>query len=298
LIDESRSTRMELVHIATSLWRRKLLVAAGALFALLVAIHMLFQVTLWPPGLHRKGTRLGTASAEVMIDAEDSALGDLRRATLPLVDRTAIFARFLGAGGVSRGIARAAGLPESQLAVIGPKLRIDGVPDPESAQRALVEARHAQYLVQVQQGDDLPILTLYSQAPDKATARRLADATVVTLQRFLTSYQDRAGVPASRRTAFRPLGPAQASEVRVTGGAFLPVAAFLFLFGSWCFAILAWPSAVAAWRAEGEPRTQPAPAEQAAVAPPPLPTDDGDADDAEDEAELQRRRLHRALGRT
>jgi hypothetical protein len=230
---------MELVRILKSLWLRKYLVAVGLVLALAVAVAM-----------YTKGTKVhvGTGSAEILIDAEQSALGDLRRDTLPLVARSGIFARFLGADGVTDSIAREAGIPKRDIAVVGPKLRIDGVPDQESAERANEMRGAASHLLQVQQGDDLPLLTIFTQAPTEEGARKLANSTADALEGYVSRYQEEAGVPEKRRVAIRQLGEARASEFESAPGLVLPFMAFCFVFGLSCFAIIAWPSVRAVWR--------------------------------------------------
>jgi hypothetical protein len=235
---------MELVHILKSLWARRYLVAVGFVVALAVAAMA-----------YTKGetVKVGTASAEILIDAEQSALGDLRRDTLPLVARSGIFARFLGADGVTDSIAREAGIPKRDIAVVGPKLRIDGVPDQESAERANQMRGGASHLLQVQQGDDLPLLTIFTQAPTRDGARKLANSTADALEAYVTRYQDEAGTPEKRRVAIRQLGEARSSEFESAPGLVLPFMAFCFVFGLSCFAIIAWPSIRAAWRSPRSP---------------------------------------------
>jgi capsular polysaccharide biosynthesis protein len=230
---------MELVHILKSLWVRKYLVAVAFVLAVAVAA-----------ALHSKGTKVqgGTASAEILIDAEQSALGDLRRDTLPLVARSGIFARFLGADGVTDAIAREAGIPVKDIAVIGPKLRIDGVPDQEAAERASQMMGAASHLLQVQQGDDLPLLTIYTQAPSPEGARKLANGTADALEAYVSRYQEEVGIPEKRRVAIRQLGEARASEFESAPGVVLPFMAFCVVFGLSCLAVIAWPNVKAAWR--------------------------------------------------
>jgi hypothetical protein len=253
---------MELVHALKTLWRRRAMVAVGAALAFLVALALHYQMTVFPPGLHHKGARLGAATTELMIDAPQSAIGDLRRTTDPLIARTGIFARFLGANGATGAIARAAGVPVSKLSVEGPLLQVDGVPDPNTAARALgSDRRPPPYIIQVQQGDQLPVLTVYTQAPTKEEARRLADGTATGLSAYLTGYEDREAIPPKRRVEIRQLGSASATSVVTAPGKFKSVAAFVVILGLWCGALLATRSIVAAWRlpesAQHAPKPEP-----------------------------------------
>jgi hypothetical protein len=229
---------MELVHILNLLWRSRALVAVGAGLALLAAIAV---------GMRGQTTTAGQASAEILIDAQDSALGDLRRDVVPLVARSGIFARFLGADGVTQAIADDAGVREDDIAVVGPKLSVDGVPDEASAERALTVKDDATHLVQVQQGDQLPLLTIFAQAPSEDEARSLANGTAGALQQYVTDYQEEAAIPENRRVTIRQLGTAQAGEVTQSPSAILPVAVFFVVFGLSCLAILAWPRVKESW---------------------------------------------------
>lgn len=240
---------MELVEILKSLWRSRAWVVVGAVLAVAAAIAA---------GTRGQTTQGGTASAEILIDARESALGDLRRETLPLVARSAIFARFLGADGATDAIAREAGLPTEEIAVLGPKLLIDGVPDQASAERAIELSDEADYLIQVQQGDDLPLLTIFTQAPTKEGASGLANSTAAALERYVSKYQERAAIPERRRVTIRQLGSARSGDFKESPSAILPFAVFLAIFGLSCLAILAWPSITAAWRSP-EPSSRPAP---------------------------------------
>ena len=108
---------MELVHIIKSLWRSKALVAVGAVLALAVAVAF---------GMRGQTVTGGTASTDVLIDSQESAIGDLRHDTLPLVARSGILAQILGADGATQAIAHDAGIPVNEIAVVGPELTIDG----------------------------------------------------------------------------------------------------------------------------------------------------------------------------
>lgn len=202
-------------------------------------------------GLYKKqaSVKVGTASAEILVDGEKSALGDLRLQTLPLVARSGIFARFLGADGVTDDIARDTGISKDDIAVVGPKLRVDGVPDPESAERANRLRGDAGHLLQVQQGDNLPLLTIFAQAPTEEAAKRLADATAGALENYVTREQVEAGVPENRRVKIRQLGSARAGTFESTPSVILPAIAFLFVLGSGCFGLLGIRRIVDAWRA-------------------------------------------------
>jgi len=234
---------MELVQILKTLSRSKALVAAAAVLALLAAIAVVAT-----RGSTERG---GAASAEVLVDARDSTLGDLRHDTLPLVSRSNILARYLGAGGATDSIADEARVPADELTVVGPPLNIDGVPDQAAAEEATQEATGAPYLVQVQQGDELPMLTILSKAPTVEGARALTDGTISALTDFVSEYQDQTEIPSNRRVTIRPLGETRASAFTSSPSPLLPIAVFILVFGMSCIAIAAWPNVSRALREDG-----------------------------------------------
>jgi hypothetical protein len=247
---------MELIHVLKVLWRSRWLVAIGAAVALVGALVVSSRLSLMPPGLQDPTVRVGAASAEILVDAPKSALGDLRRETLPLTARSGILARFLGADGATDAIARESGIPEKDIAVAGPKLTIDGVPDQAAAERANKLRATASHLLQVQAADDLPLLTIFTQAPTAEGARKLANGTATALGKYLATYQQEADIPEGRRTTIRQAGTARADEIVEKPSPVMPVAAFCFLLGAWCFAILAWPRVRQTWSeptVSGEP---------------------------------------------
>jgi hypothetical protein len=240
---------MELVQILKSLWSKRWWVALGAVVAAGAAITVLYRVSLDPPGLQDRSVRVGAASAEILIDAPKSTLGDLGRDIVPLTSRGGIFTRYLGTDGATTEIASESGIPASRIAVASPKLSIDGVPDTKSAERAAKLGSSRDYLLQVQQGDELPVLSIFTQGPTADGARRLANATAGALAAVVTSIQDETGVPERRRLTIRQLGTARAGELREEPSRMLAAAVFMGVLGAFCLAILAWPALLAAWRA-------------------------------------------------
>jgi hypothetical protein len=242
---------MEVVHIAKMLWSKRLLVACGALLALVGALVLSSRLSLMPPGLNDPTVRVGAATTEILIDSPKSTIGDLRRDTFPLIARSGIFARFLGADGATDAIARHAGIPKKDIGVVGPKLTISGVPDQAAAERASRVRGASPYLLQVQTGDDLPLLTVFAQAPTEEGARTLANSTAGALEKYIANYQAEAGIPERGRVTIRQLGTARAGMIVEKPGVLGAVVAFFVLFGLACFAILAWPAIQANWRLPG-----------------------------------------------
>lgn len=245
---------MELVEILKTLWSKRIWVALAGAIALLAALSMLYRPGLPPES---RATTIGAASTEILVDAPESTLGDLRRDITPLVARGGIFSRFLVTEEAVKGIARESGIPARDITVAGPKLSIDGIPDQASAKRALRLGGSGKYLVQVQQGDDLPLLSIFTQGPSAARARALADGTAAALTKSVTDIQEQTGVRDARRLTIRQLGEARAGELSEGPSGILAVVAFFGVFALICLGILAWPRLVAAWKAPAEAKDAP-----------------------------------------
>jgi hypothetical protein len=242
---------MELVHIAKLLWSKRLLVVGAAALALVGALVLTSRLSLMPPALKDPTVRVGAATAESLVESPKSTIGDLHRDTFPLVARTGIFARFLGADGATQAIARHSGIPREDIGVVGPKLTISGVPDQAAAERANRVRGASPYLLQVQTGDELPLLAIFAQAPTEDGAQKIADGTAAALAEHIANYQAKAGIPERRRVTIRQLGTTRAGTIVENPGHLGTVVAFFVLLGLACFAILAWPAIKANWRIPG-----------------------------------------------
>jgi hypothetical protein len=246
---------MELVQILRTLWQRRILVALAGIVALLAAATVLYRPTLPPES---RATSVGAASTEILVDAPKSTLGDFQRDITPFVARGGIFSRFLLTEEGAKGIGRESGIPARDITVAGPKLSIEGVPDQASAKRAIALGGSGRYLVQVQQGDDLPLLTIYTQAPTAEGARRLANGTAAALDKMVTDAQVETDVPDQRRLTIRQLGEARAGELSEKPSVALAVVVFFGVLAALCMAILVGPWLLSTWRSQGTASTAPA----------------------------------------
>jgi hypothetical protein len=236
---------MEVVYVLRTLWQRKWWVLGAFVLAVVAAIYVRYDVA--------PGARFGVATQEVLLDAPSSALGDLHRSIDPLAARSGVFARVLTSGSVVHEIARDAHLPAADIVVLGPPLIVDGVPDQSSRQRSGESSPKDRYKISVLRGDDLPLLSVSTQAPTREGARRLLDATTRALVRLVGRVQEQSAVPESRRLTIRVLGNAQARQAINAPSRLLTLAAFLTVFGLGCIVILMGPALVAALRAGNPP---------------------------------------------
>lgn len=247
---------MNLILALKELWRRRLLVAAAAAVAALVAVLAVYDVGLAPPSLSKRGHVEATGSIEILVDSAKSPIADVGRDLEPLTARAGVFARYIAGGNVIRLIAKDTGIPAKQIEVAGP------VPLPGEATGAGAPPPHLlPYGIEIVQRDALPILNVATRAPTVDEARELAAAAPTAVSQIVASIQRQQGIPDNKRVTFRVLGPAQAAPVAEALGAKVGAVIFIVLFALLLLLILGAPRLVAAWRAAevepAEPREQP-----------------------------------------
>jgi len=244
---------MTLVKTLKELWRRRILVVAAALIAVLVAIVVAFQVSLSPPTVAKRSSASGAGSIGILVDSARSPLADTRRDVTGLSARAGVLARVMAGGNVVREIAREAGVPLEQIAVSGP------VPLPGEVAVGIAGASASlPYGISFGQSGELPVIAVETRAPSASEALALAAAAPGAIRRVVRSVQAQQGTPAAKRVQFRELGPAQAELVEESSGGRLALVVFLVVFGLGLLAIVGWPRLVAAWRnADAEPLPAP-----------------------------------------
>jgi hypothetical protein len=227
---------MEIVAILRALSRHRILVAAGAVLAVVIGLRLAFDVALSPPALHSKRFVSGTATGRVLITARKEPTADLKLSDVSgtLGVRSILLADLLSTDATRAAIARGAHVAPDQLAVITPAMGPPPIDIP-LAQRAGEAAATpgVPVSVVVAAPGDIPIITLTVGAPDTATAARVVDSATRALQGLIAS-KSRHG-PA---LALLRLGPPFRKSI-VTGSS--PVAgaiAAVVLFLVWCAGIV------------------------------------------------------------
>lgn len=225
---------MELISILRVLQRHRIAVAFGVPLAVLVGLTMIYQVSLFPPGLASRQTVSVAAAQRVLIAAPDQPTfgldADTHR-TLP--SRAILLADMLSADGSTAQIARAAGIDPEQLTVLGPAM---GAPPLEIAVAvAATEAASVPtgpYLLTATADGHLPVIALRASAPDRATALRLTRAATASLR---TIIKDRSGEiePLTAQPLGVPFSKAIVDGPRKAMGV---GAAIIFLL-IWCSAV-------------------------------------------------------------
>jgi hypothetical protein len=235
---------MEFLTVIHILWRRRTLVAIGAVVALALASIASGAVRLHPG---HAGVPAGQALAKVMIDTPESLAASTAEPGDDTIDRRMnLLAQDLSTPAAAGQVAREAGLARGDVAIVGPFIASAAVPGvlhkPLLPERTAVAARAAvrqRHVVDVRTDQSVPIMSIGTLAPSVAGARRLADAVVAVLKaRAAGSRRGRAGV------VVEPLGTARASVVPATGPVRrrLGVGVAVVLFALWCAGIV-----VASW---------------------------------------------------
>jgi hypothetical protein len=239
------------------LWCRRRLILVGAVVALVAALLTVYRVS--PPfGLESKQYEAGLATMQVLVDSPQSQVVDLGEES-PEVDggtvdfgglatRSRLLANLMANSPLHEQIARAAAVPANMLIVNAP-VGPDGTPPVRPATSPKIKPTDREvYVLGLFVDEALPLLTVRAEAPDAASARRLAGAAVERLRAHVESVAAAADVPRVWELEVTPVGPAQ-SETVVKGPRRLDaLLAFVVLLGLWCGAIVAVPLLLDAWR--------------------------------------------------
>jgi hypothetical protein len=242
---------MELARTLKTLWKRRGLVALGALVALVAALLSVYQVGLFPPSLTSRTNVFATASTEILVDTPDSAFADLANELEPLDTRASVFARFLASPAALALIAREAKLPVNAIEAQGPY----DTNLPPFQQEPTAEKRSTQiigesalYRMRFENNPNLPIISVFAQAPSQAEAITLAAAAPAALRDYIDRIQVEQETPPERQVEIRRLG--RATGGIVNEGANLQIATLVFIavMIGWCMLLIPAQTIARGWR--------------------------------------------------
>ncbi len=231
---------MELVQIYRTVTARRKALAIAFVVALLAAIWVGYSIG--PGGLKSRSSSIGTAQAQILVDSPQSALANLKQNTIPLSTRAGVFAQLMASSAVRAEVAEVAGIPAKQIVARGPfddpaAAPADAaVPQPAPAPKGA--ELHKRYRLTFVAQEELPLVTVYAEAPDARSAKTLADAVAVGVKRHVDTLQEQGELAAKDRVVIRGLGPAQAGTVNDGPKPALMLVAFLMVFLAGCGAIL------------------------------------------------------------
>jgi hypothetical protein len=195
---------VELIAVIRLLWRRRLLVALGAVLAI-GAAFMLGPSPTPPRGYAATRVLLDTSRSQLATDAPFGAETLAWRATLA--------AQTLATDGNRSTIAAGAGIRPEQFDITDIQLTIPTIP--ASLPRAATQAAYSSakpYAIDVYTDDIVPMITISASAPDRESAVKLAESTIAALK----SYTE---APAnSERMALEVRTVSQIDSVAIPGG--------------------------------------------------------------------------------
>lgn len=218
---------MEVRQIVNRLLERKIALA----LVLIAATGLAFMM-----GSRSESTTTGAATTQILIDAPQSALANLKQNTIPLTTRAGMFAQFMASTAVRESIGRAAGVPADQIVAKGP------FDDPDAAPTGVVAATDTgdapAYVLTFVAQEELPIVTVYAAAPDPKSASKLAGAVAEGVQQYVDDLQTESALPDNDRVTIRGLGTPEGGRVTSGGAAPAMLGVFIVVTVLGCGAIL------------------------------------------------------------
>jgi hypothetical protein len=256
----ARSSIVTLVLLLRELWSRKVLLAVGFIIAALAGVASVYSVSLSPPSLHRSTLDFASAQTQIFVDSESSSLGDLMNDFTPMNARANVYARFLTTPTALRLIGNKAGVPGDQIYAQGPyqlgQARYIQEPTAEKRGQQLIGNR-ASFRLRFDADPELPIVTMYAEAPTPEQATKLADGSAGALAEYVTRLQADQGISERRRVTIRKLGSSPGAWVSEGAGRKIAVFLFVLVLVLWCGMTIAARRLIAGWRQAGQESVEP-----------------------------------------
>ncbi|HEY2479050.1 MAG TPA: hypothetical protein VGI17_10000 [Solirubrobacterales bacterium] len=242
---------MEFSRTLKALWHHRRLVGVGIVIAAVAATLSVFQVGLFPPKLASRTNEFGTASTQILVDTPDSSFANLAEEVDPLNYRAGVFARFLASPEAINLIAREADLPANAIEAQGPYEQ--GQPlfaiEPTAEKRSTqIIGERSLYRLRFENNPNMPLITVYAQAPTDEEALRLADAAPTALKSYVQSIQNSQNTPAKRRVTLRELGDATGGTVNAGANVQIAVLVFFVVLILWCLLLIPAHTIAQGWR--------------------------------------------------
>jgi uncharacterized protein involved in exopolysaccharide biosynthesis len=242
---------MEPTRTLKILWRRWRLVVLGAAIAVIAALLAVYRLDLVPPSLESRTNVFATASTQILVDTPESAFADLSNEIDPLKTRASVFARFLTSPAAIALIAREANLPADAIEARGPY----EVNLPPQQQEPTAEQRSSQilgeaalYRLRFENNPELPVVSVFAQAPTAGAAIALATAAPKALRDYVERIQDEQNTPRDRRVEIRRLGAATGGVVNPGADRQIAALVFVVVFAAWCMLLVPARTIAQGWR--------------------------------------------------
>jgi hypothetical protein len=248
---------VELARTLNTLWLRRRLVAVGATIAAVAALLSVYQVSLVPPGLKSRTNVFATASTQILIDTPDSAFANVANEIEPLNTRAGVFARFLTSPEALALIAREAKLPLNGIEAQGPyDLNVPEFQRVPTAERrsSQILGEGALYRLRFENNPELPIISVFAQAPTTEEALALASAAPAALRSYIEGIQARQDTPTDRQVEVRKLGRAVGGVINESANLQIATLVFIVVLFGWCMLLVPAQTIARGWRDLGAER--------------------------------------------
>jgi hypothetical protein len=226
------------------LWGQKLGLAIAFAVALLAATRVLYGISFLPPRLEHNSLGVASASTQLIVDTPRSSVIDLREDTYSftsLTNRALLLGNVMASQPVRGYIARRAGVPAATIRVAAPltpdqpRVTADGAHQPKTSD---ILRSPDEYRLSVQANPTVPVLDIYSEAPNGAAASKLANAAVDGLRDYLAALAGEDGTPVAKQVRLVQLGRAGGASIDSGAGTKLALLVFVFVFAIASAAVL------------------------------------------------------------
>ena len=241
---------MDLVYILRELWLRRLWVALGLLLGCAVGLAVAYDF----PSFSKRSVEHGVARTQVLVDTTPSTLADTGSDYEPLITRAGVYAQLFAFDPVKRRVAADTGIPTDRIETDAPSsgqsvTADDTAPGREAGpvqRSSQIAAEASPYRLSVDVERELPIISIFAQAPDKAAAARLADGAATGLQKYIATLSPTSA--EGRSVAVRVLGDASTRTVGQGTNTQAAVLSGAAVFIVWCLLVLAFSNVSRRWR--------------------------------------------------
>jgi hypothetical protein len=226
-------SRMGIGMRLRKLWTLRVGVTLSLALAVLVSVWSVEKISLSPLTLTPRSLEMASASTHVVVDTPTSTLLDLRQDTYSLealTNRAVILGNVIANGEVRQAIAARAGVPVEVLQITAPLTRQQPaarVEDGKQQSTSDIFKSTDQYRLSIQANPTVPLLDIYAQAPNAATAEILANSAVDELRSYLTTLAASEKTPADAEIQLMQLGRARGAIIN--GGIRWQVAMLAFV---------------------------------------------------------------------
>lgn len=222
---------MTLAKILLKLWALRRWVAVGVLLAAVAAVGSVAS---------SHSTVYASASTQMLVDAQTSALANSEADITGYTARANVFARLMTSAEALQYIGKAAGIPGNLIDANGP-IEINGSPTATHAPVAIANGKDqpapALYELSFVQNPTLPTVDVFAKAPTTAQAIALANGAVTGFADYISQLNGNT-VPLSKRVDIRQLGGATGGMVDVGASKKIAALAFFAILLLWCGGVL------------------------------------------------------------